>query len=131
MSLFTLLLVVIGLVVVIGVLRGMNREDRSAVLKASITGAKAATVYVASQSKSVVRTSYDAGLGLGAQVSAEYHEQTNDLAKWSDDLEARGVTRVTAEVAKEHRKMVGLDEAANAAADYRKAQEAKLASVKL
>lgn len=127
MSLFTLLLVVIGLVVIVGVLKGMNREDRNAVLKASITGAKAATVYAASQSRSVVRTSYDAGKGLGAEVSAEYYEQTGALDKWSNDLEAKGVTKVVAEVAKEHRKLIGLDEAEKAAAEYRRSREAKAA----
>lgn len=123
-------LVILVVVVILGVgaLKGMNREDRSSLLKGAITGTKVAVVYTASQTKHVGKTTYDFGHGLGNQISNEYQEQTAGIGKWSDELEAKGVTKTIASIAKEHRDYVGITAAEEAAANYRKEQEARKAA---
>lgn len=124
---FTIILIVLIVIAIVGALRAMTKSERATVIKGATNVLSFGTVYTAKVAKGAVKNAYVAGNIVGTHVSLEGQDSLNAVSDFNKDLQSKGgVVRVAINTANEHAVSLGLQEYADEMSKVLKEAKVKL-----
>ena len=126
----TYLIAAIVIILVVGALRAMTKEERHTIIKGAANTAKVGGSYGLVVVKETVKLSYNSGTWIGNEISLNQQESLNAIKSFNEEMGRLGAARTGKQAATEHLDFIGITGSNKALDEAIKSQVEELARLR-